>query len=94
MRESTRESLKRLGYTVETCADGARAVEAYRAHGERFDIVILDVVLPKVGGKEVFRAMREANPNARVVVHLGLCAEGRGGGDADAQIEPRSYRSP
>lgn len=47
-------------------SDGAEAVQMYRR--DRPDIVLMDLRLPKLGGVEAIRAIREADPKARVIV--------------------------
>jgi len=71
--------LRTLGYDVMTCADGAQAVEAYQEAKGRTDLVILDMVLPRLEGERVFAAVRAVNPSAKVVLMSG-------GGD-DREIE-------
>ncbi|MDH5526718.1 MAG: response regulator [Nitrospirota bacterium] len=66
--EMAREILENAGYKVLLAHDGVDAVETYRAHGDAIALVILDIVMPRMGGKEAFRQIRKMNPNARVVV--------------------------
>jgi len=76
VRLAIAEMLEMLGYQVDACEDGE---EALRIHGERateFDAVILDIVLPKMGGKEVFLAMRARQPDAKILVVSGYAPEG------------------
>ena len=56
IRESTSLGLQRAGFRVTTAADGAEAVERFR--GERFELVILDLMLPQMDGFEVCRQLR------------------------------------
>jgi CheY-like chemotaxis protein len=67
-------------------ADGAEAVEVGRRHPSRIDLLLTDVVLPKLGGREVAEALLEARPGLKVVymsgytddaiVHHGVLAPG------------------
>jgi two-component system response regulator MtrA len=54
-----RDRLTREGYTVDTSADGESGLE--RAAGEAFDLVLLDVMLPRLDGLEVCRAIRRTS---------------------------------
>ena len=67
--------LSRLGLAVETAADGAAAVEVFRAalgEGRPFDVVMLDLTVPGgMGGLEALRRMRELDPGVRAVVSSG-----------------------
>ena len=71
VRNVAEEFLRRLGYEVLTAADGQEAVEAYRLSGAGIDLVILDMVMPRLGGRECFRALREMNPALRAILSTG-----------------------
>ena len=74
IREFTQQALGGLGYRVTTQKDGADAVEwAGAQDGLRdVDLVLLDVVMPRLGGLETFRALRELQPDLRVVMTSGF----------------------
>lgn len=65
--------LTRAGYTVVAVEDGAQAVEA--ATREAFDLVILDAVMPRLGGAEARAHIRELRPEARVLFASGYGAD-------------------
>jgi two-component system, OmpR family, response regulator MtrA len=56
IRESTSLGLERAGFRVTTAADGAEAVDRFRR--DRFDLVVLDLMLPELDGFEVCRRLR------------------------------------
>src|SRR5687768_4990380 len=56
IRESTSLGLERAGFRVTTASDGAEAVDRFRR--DRFDLVVLDVMLPEMDGFEVCRQLR------------------------------------
>jgi len=64
--------LTRDGLSAEAVADGASAMAAFEARHP--DLVILDLMLPRIDGLEVFRRMREADPASAVLM---LTARGR-----------------
>lgn len=68
--------LERSGYTVALCSDGLEAVDYYREHYEEIDLIILDLVMPVMGGKKVFPLLREINPEVIVLVSSGYSLEG------------------
>ena len=68
--------MKREGYEVELAADGERALEAIERAEP--DVVILDVMLPKIDGFEVCRRLR-ADPRRAGLRILMLTARGREG---------------
>jgi two-component system cell cycle sensor histidine kinase/response regulator CckA len=56
---------------VLTAHDGQQAVDIYRKFGDGISIVLSDMGLPKLGGWEVFRQMKEMNPNVRCILASG-----------------------
>lgn len=58
MAEVVKESLEELGWTVETCADGAQAMRKIEST-ERYDLLILDHQLPGHDGMEIARRARQ-----------------------------------
>lgn len=56
LADGIRENLEAEGYTAEVAHDGAEGLE--RLRNERFDLVLLDVMMPKMNGLEVCEAMR------------------------------------
>jgi CheY-like chemotaxis protein len=67
----TAEVLRDLGYEVTTCEDGLSAVELYRRNWRDIEVVLLDMVMPRMDGKETFEAIRRINPAANVVLITG-----------------------
>jgi PAS domain S-box-containing protein len=63
--------LEENGYRVLTAKDGMEAVDVYKSHAEEISIVLSDMGLPKLGGWEAFRRMREMNPNIRCILASG-----------------------
>ncbi len=73
MLRVTELSLKKAGYTIVTADDGDTAVTAYTQH--RPALVVLDVTMPRVSGREAFRRIRAINPHARVLFSSGYTSE-------------------
>lgn len=63
--------LNRLGFEVLTADNGLDGVELYREKRDEIDLVILDLTMPKMGGKEAFHELRSINPNVKVVLSSG-----------------------
>jgi two-component system, OmpR family, response regulator RegX3 len=59
IRDAVAAYLEREGYWVTPAADGQAAVEAFTKY--RFDLVVLDLMLPKLSGEEVCRQIRNAS---------------------------------
>jgi DNA-binding response OmpR family regulator len=60
LAEGLRFNLEAEGYEVEVAADGRAAVDKLLGGGRRFDLVVLDLMLPEMGGLEVARRVRAA----------------------------------
>jgi CheY-like chemotaxis protein len=73
-RLSTR-ALRTLGYKVTALTDGLEAVEFYKTNHKEVDLVILDMVMPKMDGRAAFREMKKINPGVKVLVVSGYAAE-------------------
>jgi CheY-like chemotaxis protein len=71
VREVTADLLKDLGYDVATAVDGVDAVEYYTRHADEIDLILVDLVMPRMGGRECFRALKELNPDVRAVLCTG-----------------------
>lgn len=69
--ELVRSLLESQGYAVLTASDGETATELYRRSWDRIALVLTDLGLPKLSGWDAFRAMREVNPQVRVIVASG-----------------------
>jgi len=69
--------LGELGYTVLAAHGGGEAVEIYQEHGDFIDLVILDMIMPDMGGGETFDRLREINPGVRVLLSSGYSIDGR-----------------
>jgi CheY-like chemotaxis protein len=67
--------LRRYGYRVLLAEDGQQAVEIYGRSPEAIDLVVLDLTMPRLSGRDAFRKMREINPGVRVLFASGYTAE-------------------
>jgi PAS domain S-box-containing protein len=73
------ESLLRLatqilsdaGYTVLTAKDGEEAVRVFEEHADQIDLVMMDVVMPRMGGKEAIKRILEKRPALRYLFASG-----------------------
>jgi len=69
------DMLRELGYSVILAANGREAVEIYRENPGAIDLVILDMLMPELDGAGAFAAIREADPNAKVLLSSGYISE-------------------
>ena len=71
------QMLKRLGYNVVKAESGTEAISIFRENRETIDVVILDIVMPDFGGSETVEAIKEINPNAKILLSSGYGRDGK-----------------
>jgi CheY-like chemotaxis protein len=71
VRALTREVLERQGYRVLEASDGLQALQRYEAEGDRIDLVLSDVVMPRMSGRELVDRVRAIRPDTRVLYMSG-----------------------
>jgi CheY-like chemotaxis protein len=71
VRTIVRHVLTGCGYAVLEAADGAEAVRVAAAHPGRLDVIVSDVVLPDLGGREVVARVAASHPEAKVLFVSG-----------------------
>lgn len=67
--------LLNAGYDVLTATDGAEAVDVFSREHKRIQLVILDVTMPRMSGRDAFRHLIEIDPTARILFSTGYSAE-------------------
>jgi two-component system, cell cycle sensor histidine kinase and response regulator CckA len=74
IRTLAERSLRGYGYEILTARDGAEALALFEAHPE-ISIAVLDVVMPRMGGKEAFDAMRLLRPDLKTLFTSGYSVD-------------------
>ena len=74
LRMSGREMLEFFGYTVLTAADGEEAVSIYSREWPRIDVVLLDLIMPGMGGRKCLEKLLAVRPDAKIIVASGFSA--------------------
>ncbi len=69
LRASISAMLEHLGFEVDVAVDGQEAVERFRPGC--YALVLMDLTMPRLDGKEAFRRMKEADPAVRVILSSG-----------------------
>ncbi len=72
----TVDLLEPMGYKVITANGGKEGISLYRERKDEIDLVVLDMVMPKMSGREVFQRLKEINPQVRVLICSGYTEEG------------------
>ncbi len=75
IREMGKEMLEILGYKVVTAATGQEALDIVVRHGDSVDLLVTDVVMPRMNGYEVARQIQNIRPGMRVLFISGYPAE-------------------
>jgi len=69
--------LERLGYRALVARSGAEALSLYEQRQAEIDLVILDMIMPGMGGGAVFDRLRSINPQAMVLLSSGYSLNGQ-----------------
>ena len=75
VRELAVATLRERGYTVIEAANGAEGLRIARQHSGKIDLVLTDVVMPVMGGKDMADALRGSHPDTRVLFTSGYSEE-------------------
>jgi len=71
VRRTAQRILERAGYTVYTARDGIEALDIFEDRSQDLALAILDVVMPRLGGHEVYERMRGVSPRIRFLFSSG-----------------------
>ncbi len=71
------QMLERLGYRVMVAQSGAEAMSMYEQHQAEIDLVILDMIMPGIGGGVVFDRMHALSPETPVLLSSGYSLNGQ-----------------
>lgn len=75
VRTTSADLLENLGYEVILAEDGQQAVKKFRKFHDQIDLVMLDVVMPRMGGREAFRELKTIDPDIKVIFCSGFTRE-------------------
>ncbi len=75
VRKLATRALTKAGLNVTTCSSGPQALKRLASANERFDLVLLDIVMPEMDGWEVLERIRDEHPRLPVIMTSGFqCA--------------------
>jgi len=69
--QTNKEVLESLGYQVCIATNGAEAVERFTANQETIQLIIMDIVMPKMGGAMAFEQIKAIRPDTKVIFATG-----------------------
>lgn len=75
VRTTTGTVLRQFGYTVIEAVDGEDALRKFREHRDEIDLLLLDVIMPKKNGKEVYNEIKSIRPDIRVLFSSGYTSD-------------------
>ncbi len=75
IRRTTKRALEARGYEVMVAEDGAVALELFRRHRSEIDLVISDLVMPNLGGRQLVEALRAEGSGVRVLFTSGYSSD-------------------
>ena len=68
--------LQKAGYNVITASNGREALEIYRTKGEHIRLVMLDLIMPEMGGKRCLEGLLSLDPSVKAIIASGYSANG------------------
>ncbi|UCD90586.1 MAG: response regulator [Desulfobacterales bacterium] len=71
------QMIKKLGYTVLETEGSREAIEIYEKHTDDIDMVILDMVMPTLGGGDTYDRLKKINPDIKVLLSSGYRINGK-----------------
>ncbi len=75
LRKLARAILEEFGYKVLLAKNGEQALELYALNREQIKLVILDVVMPRMGGHEAYKLLRSSGSRVPMIFMTGYSAE-------------------
>ena len=71
------ELLQELGYKVVVARNGLGAIKLYEQDPDKIDLVIMDLIMPGMGGGETFDRLKEIDPDVKVLLSSGYSINGQ-----------------
>lgn len=71
------DMIRALGYEVEAVSDGRKAIDRFRESPGMFDLVILDLIMPGMGGAEAFDVIKSIRPGVKILLSSGYSIDGQ-----------------
>ncbi len=75
VRRAAVKALEKQGYTVIVASDGAEALDLFDRHADRVDLILSDVVMPRIGGRSLYEALKKKDRMPRFIFTSGYTAD-------------------
>jgi CheY-like chemotaxis protein len=72
VRKLVKSILEKAGYSVLTASNGKEALEIYSRHGSDIALVVLDLIMPEMGGDTCLERLHTMDPNVRTLIMSGF----------------------
>ena len=69
--------IEKLGYKSLTAKSGEEAIGVYKKNHDKIDLVIIDMIMPDMGGGETYDKLKEINPDVKVLLSSGYSINGQ-----------------
>lgn len=73
IRDTGKVLLETMGFTVLLAIDGQNALDIFKKEKPHITLVITDMIMPKMNGKELFFQIRKIDPSCKVILASGYC---------------------
>ena len=85
VREFTKRMLKTLGYNVLIASDGQKGLELFKSHASQIDMIITDMIMPNMTGKQFVEAVRQIDKDIKIMFVSGYSPDDTTDGTALGQ---------
>ncbi len=75
IRLTGEQMLQDMGYDVLLAEDGLEALKVLRSHHDKIDLIILDMIMPRMNGRETFYKLREIDKDCKVIIASGFAKD-------------------
>jgi two-component system, cell cycle sensor histidine kinase and response regulator CckA len=79
VREIWAEYLRNIGYSVILAENGEQGISLFSENKDTIDLIILDVIMPKMGGKDALNRIKEIDPDTKILIASGYSENGKAG---------------
>jgi len=76
IRDLAKRILEKAGYSVRTAGSGKQGIEIYTQHKSDIALVILDLIMPEMGGKRCLEELIKINPRVKALIASGFAIQG------------------
>ena len=87
MRHGVVKMLRKTGFELFEAADGSTAIDVLRAHGDKIDVILLDMTIPGACSGEIVAQAANAKPETKVILTSAYSQETIAGAMKQPQIQ-------